>query len=170
MADVDASWAMLSYTRYEYALKIHFPQMYFLEADSGSDRENENLVEDGKTDLDKRPQKPKMLTQVEKNRRARRKEQLKAEAEATKAAQLSKEIDSLLDIIQEIEREEGEKQKRHLCRVTGIKEKLKSCPPRLGKHKFVPAPAQVLLSEEITGSLRKLKVAFLILIFKVFLL
>jgi len=36
--------------------------------------------------------------------------------------------------------------------------------------RFVPAPAQVLLSEEITGSLRKLKVAFLISIFKVFLL
>ncbi|KAH0735765.1 hypothetical protein KY285_011472 [Solanum tuberosum] len=154
MAVADASWAMFSYTRYEYALKIHFPQMYFLEADSGSDRENENLVEDGKTDLDKRPQKPKMLTQVEKNRRARCKEQLKAEAEATKAAQLSKEIDSLPDIIQEIEKEEGEKQKRHLCRVTAIKEKLKSCPPCLGKRKFVPAPAQVLLSEEITGSLR----------------
>lgn len=39
-----------------------------------------------------------MLTQVEKNRRARRKEQLKAEAEATKAAQLSKEIDRFADI------------------------------------------------------------------------
>ncbi|WMV60059.1 hypothetical protein MTR67_053444 [Solanum verrucosum] len=149
---------------------VNEEDMYFLEADSGSDRENENLVEDGKTDLDKRPQKLKMLTQVEKNRRARRKEQLKAEAEATKAAQLSKEIDSLPDIIQEIEREEGEKQKRHLRRVTVIKEKLKSCPSRLGKRKFVPAPAQVLLSEEITGSLRKLKVAFLISIFKVFLL
>ncbi|KAG5621826.1 hypothetical protein H5410_007044 [Solanum commersonii] len=172
---------------------VNEEDMYFLEADSGSDTENENLVEDGKTDLDKRSQKPKMLTQVEKNRRARRKEQLKAEAEATKAAQLSKEIDSLPDIIQEIEREEGEKQKRHLRRVTAIKEKLKSCPPRLGKRKtsdfkgilmvvtlknvstgslgfdvdkkitdlchfrFVPAPAQVLLSEEITGSLRKLK-------------
>lgn len=34
-----------------------------------------------------------MLTQVEKNRRARRKEQLKAEAEAIKATQLFKEID-----------------------------------------------------------------------------
>ncbi|PHT54749.1 hypothetical protein CQW23_03235 [Capsicum baccatum] len=102
-------------------------------------------------------QRPKMLTQVEKNRRARRKEQLKAEAEAIKATQLFKEIDSLPDIIQEIEREEGEKQKRHLRCVTAKKEKLKSCPPRLGKRKFEPAPAQVLLSEEITGSLRKLK-------------
>ncbi|KAH0708014.1 hypothetical protein KY289_013090 [Solanum tuberosum] len=83
---------------------VNEEDMYFLEADSESERENENLVEDGKTDLDKRPQKPKMLTQVEKNRRARRKEQLKTEAEATKAAQLSKEIDSLPDIIQEIER------------------------------------------------------------------
>ncbi|KAL3334402.1 hypothetical protein AABB24_030909 [Solanum stoloniferum] len=85
--------------------------MYFLEADSGSDTENEKQVEDGNTDLEKRPQKPKMVTQVEKNRRARRKEQLKAQAESTKAAQLSKEIDSLLDIIQEIEREEGENRK-----------------------------------------------------------
>ncbi|KAF3674928.1 putative RING-H2 finger protein ATL73-like [Capsicum annuum] len=105
----------------------------------------------------RRTQRPKMLTQVEKNRRARRKEQLKAEAEAIKATQLFKEIDSLPDIIQEIEREEGEKQKRHLRCVTAKKEKLKSCPPRLGKRKFEPAPAQVLLSEEITGSLRKLK-------------
>ncbi|KAJ8537217.1 hypothetical protein K7X08_035618 [Anisodus acutangulus] len=136
---------------------VNEEEMYFLEADSGSDVENENLLEDGNTNLEKRPQKPKMLTQVEKNRRARRKEQLKAENEATKSKQLSKEIDSLPDIIQEIEKEEEEKQKRHLRRVTAKKEKLKSCPPRLGKRKFEPAPAQVLLSEEITGSLRKLK-------------
>ncbi|KAK2431060.1 ribosome biogenesis protein NOP53 [Trifolium repens] len=36
-------------------------------------------------------------------------------------------------------------------------EKLKACPPRLRKHKFQPAPVQVLLSEEINGSIRKLK-------------
>ncbi|XP_009803930.1 ribosome biogenesis protein NOP53 [Nicotiana tabacum] len=136
---------------------VNEEEMYLLEADSGSDVENENLMEDGTTELEKRPQKPKMLTQVEKNRRARRKEQLKAEAEATKAEKLSKEIDSLPDIIQEIEKEDEEKQKRHLRRVTAKKERLKSCPPRLGKRKFEPAPAQVLLSEEITGSLRKLK-------------
>ncbi|MCD7465426.1 hypothetical protein HAX54_001272 [Datura stramonium] len=110
-------------------------QMYFLEADSGSDAKNENLMEDGNKDLEKRPQKHKMLTQVEKNRLARRKEQLKAEAK----------------------RERIRNRKRHLRRVTAKKEKLKSCPPRLGKRKFEPAPAQVLLSEEITGSLRKLK-------------
>ncbi|KAH0775387.1 hypothetical protein KY290_012524 [Solanum tuberosum] len=117
---------------------VNEEDMYFLEADSGSDMENENLVEDGKTDLDKRPQKPKMLTRVEKNRRI----------------VICSCACSLPDIIQEIEREEGENQKRHLRRVTAIKEKLKSCPPRLGKRKLVPAPAQVLLSEEITGSLR----------------
>ncbi|WJX58960.1 hypothetical protein P8452_44359 [Trifolium repens] len=37
-------------------------------------------------------------------------------------------------------------------------EKLKACPPCLRKHKFQPAPVQVLLSEEINGSIRKLKV------------
>ncbi|KAH0661851.1 hypothetical protein KY284_026782 [Solanum tuberosum] len=65
---------------------VNEEDMYFLEADSGSDTENEKQVEDGNTDLEKRPQKPKMVTQVEKNRRARRKEQLKAQAESTKAA------------------------------------------------------------------------------------
>lgn len=44
---------------------------------------------------------------------------------------------SLPDIIQEIEKEDEEKQKRHLRRVTAKKERLKSCPPRLGKCKYV---------------------------------
>jgi hypothetical protein len=31
-------------------------------------------------------------------------------------------------------------------------------PPRLGKHRFEAAPLAVLTSEEVTGSLRELKV------------
>lgn len=134
-------------------------EMYFIEADEGSDDDMnpENLVENEDTVSEKRPFKTKRVTTVELNKRARRKEQLKKEAEAKKAQNLSKEIDGLPDILQEIAKEDEEKQKRHLRRVVAKKEKSKSCPPRLGKHKFEPAPVQVLLTEERTGSIRKLK-------------
>uniref|UniRef100_A0A5B6YUX6 Ribosome biogenesis protein NOP53 n=1 Tax=Davidia involucrata TaxID=16924 RepID=A0A5B6YUX6_DAVIN len=134
--------------------------MYFLEADNGSDNDDpnvENLDENGDTEPEKRPSTTKRVTRVELNKRARRKEQLIVEAEAKKVEEFSKEIDCLPDIIQEIAKEDEEKSRRHLRRIVAKQERLKSRPPRLGKHKFEPAPLQVLLSEEITGSLRKLK-------------
>ncbi|KAL2549842.1 Uncharacterized protein Fot_11372 [Forsythia ovata] len=133
-------------------------EKYFLDADGeDNDDQNENLIENGDADPEKRPHKTKLVTRVEMNRRIRRKEQLKAEAKAKKVEELSKEIDSLPDILQEIAKDDEEKHKRHLRRIVAKKERLKACPPRLGKHKFVPAPLQVLLSEEKTGSLRQLK-------------
>uniref|UniRef100_A0A7N0TIC0 Ribosome biogenesis protein NOP53 n=1 Tax=Kalanchoe fedtschenkoi TaxID=63787 RepID=A0A7N0TIC0_KALFE len=132
---------------------------YFLDADGGSnddssdDLEPANMDEDGNI----RPKKTKRVTRVELNKRARRKEVLKKEADAKKVKELSKEIDSLPSIIQEIEKENKEKEKRRIRRVVAKQERLKVRPPRLGKRKFEPAPTQVLLSEEITGSLRKLK-------------
>ncbi|PON83231.1 Ribosome biogenesis protein Nop53/GLTSCR [Trema orientale] len=132
---------------------------YFIEADDGSDEdmdpENEGETEDAAAE--KRIAKTKRVTQVELNKRDRRKEQLRKEAESEKLENLSREIDSLPDILQEIAKEDEEKHKRHIRRVVAKQEKLKSCPPRLGKHKFQPAPVQVLLSEEITGSLRQIK-------------
>ncbi|XP_050385877.1 ribosome biogenesis protein NOP53 [Argentina anserina] len=134
-------------------------EMYFIEADEGSedDMNPENLDENEDGTSERRLLKKERVTTVVLNKRARRKEQLKREAEAKKLQKLSKEIDSLPDIIQEIAKEDEEKQKRHLRHVVAKKEKSKSCPPRLGKHKFEPAPVQVLLTEERTGSIRKLK-------------
>nr|KJB74393.1 hypothetical protein B456_011G293300 [Gossypium raimondii] len=131
---------------------------YFIEADDGNDdqMDEENLSEDDKA-TEKRPLKTKRVTRVELNKRARRKEQQKKEAEAKKAVEFSKDIDNLPDILQEIAKEDEEKQKRHLRKAIAKQERLKACPPRLGKYKFQPAPPQVLLSEELTGSLRKLK-------------
>ncbi|OVA13161.1 P60-like [Macleaya cordata] len=133
--------------------------MYFLDADDGSDGDldEENMSIDNDTASEQRSSKAKRVTRVEQNRRARRKEQLKAQAEAKKVGELSKEIDCLPDIMKEIAKEDEEKQKRHFRRVVAKQERLKSGPPRLGKYKFEPAPAQVLLSEDISGSLRKLK-------------
>ncbi|PSS34428.1 P60-like protein [Actinidia chinensis var. chinensis] len=131
--------------------------VYFLEADNESEDDDQSIENQNGDEHEKRLSITKKVTKVELNRRARRSKQLRAEAEVKKVKQLSKEIDSLPNIIQEIAKEDEEKQKRHLRRVVAKQERLKSRPPRLGKHKFDPAPVQVLLSEEITGSLRKLK-------------
>ncbi|XP_021295537.1 uncharacterized protein At2g40430 [Herrania umbratica] len=132
---------------------------YFIEADDGTDEEmnEENLSENKDPATEKRPSKTKRVTRVELNKRARRKVLLRKEAEAKKAEEFSKDIDSLPDILQEIAKEDEEKQKKQLRKVIAKQERLKACPPRLGKYKFQSAPSQVLLSEELTGSLRKLK-------------
>ncbi|KAL9260271.1 Ribosome biogenesis protein NOP53-like protein [Drosera capensis] len=131
------------------AKAIDEEDIYFLEADyDGKDEmDEENGIPDEETLSENRMSTTKMVTRVELNRRARRKERLREEAE----------MKNISDIIQEIEEEDKEKEKRHIRRVVAKQERLKSCPPRLGKRKFEPARVQVLLSEEITGSLRQLK-------------
>ncbi|CAI0416198.1 unnamed protein product [Linum tenue] len=132
---------------------IEEEEMYFLEVDNGDDEANE----ENEDAPEKSSSMKKMVTKVEFNRRARLKDRQKKESEAKKKAEISKEIDSLPTIIDEIAKEDEEKQKRMMRRLVAKQERLKQQPPRLGRHKFVPAPTQVLLSEEITGSLRKLK-------------
>ncbi|GKC13260.1 ribosome biogenesis protein NOP53 [Tanacetum coccineum] len=155
---------------------INEEDRYFLDANNESDDDEEEKDEGeiGDADLEKSlaatytalnhlgdketlPFKTKRVTRVKLNRRARNKERMKLEAEVKKTKAFSKELDSLPEIIDEIAKEDEEKGNRHLRRVVAKQERLKSCPPRLGRHKFEPAPVQVLLSEEITGSLRKLK-------------
>uniref|UniRef100_A0A7N0UH31 Ribosome biogenesis protein NOP53 n=1 Tax=Kalanchoe fedtschenkoi TaxID=63787 RepID=A0A7N0UH31_KALFE len=109
---------------------------YFLDADGGSndddsdDSEPENRDENGNI----RPKKAKRVARVELNKRARRKEVLRKEEEAKKVKELSKEIDSLPNIILEIEKENKEKEKRRIRRVVAKQERLKVRPPRLGKR------------------------------------
>ncbi|KAL6607853.1 hypothetical protein ACP70R_040916 [Stipagrostis hirtigluma subsp. patula] len=128
---------------------------FFLDADDGDGEGDGDQDADGSAE--QRKTKTKRVTRVELNRRARRKERLRAEAEAKKKEILSKEIDSLPNIIGEIAKEDQEKEKRRIRRTVAKLESQKSGPPRLGRHKFEPAPVQVLLTEEISGSLRKLK-------------
>ncbi|RCV15472.1 hypothetical protein SEVIR_3G059600v4 [Setaria viridis] len=131
---------------------------FFLDADDGDeDVTDDDGEQDADTSVGQRKNKTKRVTRVEMNRRARRKERLREEAEAKKMESISKEIDSLPNIIDEIAKEDEEKQKRRIRRTVIKEERLKSGPPRLGRHKFEPAPVQVLLTEEISGSLRKLK-------------
>ena len=94
---------------------------------------------------------------MELNKRARRKERLRTEADAKKLEVFSKQIDSLPNILEEIAKEDKEKEEKRIRLTVAKQERLKSAPRRLGRHKFEPAPVQVLLTEEISGSLRKLK-------------
>ncbi|KAJ0980795.1 hypothetical protein J5N97_009050 [Dioscorea zingiberensis] len=131
---------------------------YFLDADGANENNLDEDVDDSADDLTaQRNPKTKRVTRVELNRRARRKEQLRTEAEAKKIDLVHKEIDCLPDIMKEIAKEDEEKHRRHVRRIVARKERLKSGPPRFGKSKFEPAPLQVLLTEEISGSIRKLK-------------
>ncbi|KAI9156129.1 hypothetical protein LWI28_001065 [Acer negundo] len=129
---------------------------YFLEVDNASDDEGnvENLSENAH---ENRSIKTKRVTRVELNKRARLKDLQTKNEKAKKVEEVSKQIDCLPDIIQEIAKEDEENKKRHMRRLVAKQERLKVRPPRLGRHKFEPAPTQVLLSEEINGSLRKLK-------------
>lgn len=133
---------------------------FFLDAGEG-DEDEDAAENDGDQDADtsigQRKNTTKRVTRVEMNRRARRKERLRAEAKAKKMENILKEIDSLPNIMDEIAKEDKEKEKRHKRRTVVKEERRKSGPPRLGRHKFEPAPVQVLLTEEISGSLRKLK-------------
>ncbi|GAV62466.1 Nop53 domain-containing protein [Cephalotus follicularis] len=132
---------------------------YLVEADDGNNNnpDVEHLSENDDSAPEKWSTRTKKVTRVELNKRAKRKELQKKEAEAKKKEEVSKEIDCLSDILEEIAKEEEEKHKKHIRRVVAKQDRLKARPPRLGKHKFQPAPRQVLLSEEITGSLRKIK-------------
>lgn len=69
---------------------------------------------------------------------------------------------SLPKIIKEIAEEDKEKLNKKIRQTIAKEEVLKIRPPRLGKHKYEAPPVQVLLTEEMTGSLRKLKVIYIL--------
>ncbi|KAL4568128.1 hypothetical protein LXL04_023730 [Taraxacum kok-saghyz] len=116
--------------------------MYFLDADKENDDDDDDVDENDDANLEKRPFKTKRVTRVVLNKRNRNKEKMKVQAEAKKTKEFVKEHNSLPAIINEIAKEDEEKSKRHERRVIAKQERLKSCPPCLGRHKFEPAPVQ----------------------------
>ncbi|KAK8916266.1 hypothetical protein KSP39_PZI022765 [Platanthera zijinensis] len=131
--------------------------IYFLDADDDNESNAEDVVDANGELIAQRKPKAKQVTRVELNRRTKHKAQLKAEVEAKKREDLSKQIDCISDIMKEISNDDMEKDRRHRRRIISKHESLKIRPPRVGKNKFEPAPKQVLLTEEISGSIRKLK-------------
>lgn len=64
-----------------------------------------------------------------------------------------------LQIQGELAEAEAEKEAARLRRQLDRAERQAAVPPKLGKQRFEPAPLQVLASDEVTGSLRRLKPA-----------
>lgn len=132
--------------------------MCFLDVDDGMDDNlDANDHECDMSNLGQRSLKIRKLTRSELNRKARRKDQLKIEEKKRMREKVKEDFECLPDMIQDIEKEDEERERRRLRRAISKQERLLKGPPRLGRAKFVPEPLQVLLSEEVTGSIRKLK-------------
>uniref|UniRef100_A0A1J3FVA9 Ribosome biogenesis protein NOP53 n=1 Tax=Noccaea caerulescens TaxID=107243 RepID=A0A1J3FVA9_NOCCA len=137
-------------------------ERYFLGVDNVSegddDADVEKEVSDAGNKLEETKKRvPVRVTRVVFNKRTRQKALLKKLTKEKYKEKISNEIDSLPNILEEISREDEEKQNKLVRRAIAKQDVLKIRPPRLGKHKFEAPPVQVLLTEEITGSLRKLK-------------
>eukprot|EP00494_Astrolonche_serrata_P002509 UN02515 len=95
---------------------------FFLDAaddgDAAADGDVDAAEGDGDQDADaltgERKTKTKRVTRVELNKRARRKERLRTEADAKKLEVLSKQIDSLPNILEEIAKEDKEKEEKRI--------------------------------------------------------
>ncbi|CAK0781566.1 hypothetical protein CVIRNUC_005407 [Coccomyxa viridis] len=98
-------------------------------------------------------------TAADRNRAARAKEQDAAVGVKQKLKQQRRDLQNMKLLEQELQDMEAEKTHRRQRRDAIKAEKALTEPPRLGKLKYEKAPVQVLLSSEITGSLRKLKAA-----------
>lgn len=68
-----------------------------------------------------------------------------------------RDIDNVKHIQQQLQEEEADRQEVRAAKAAAKAEKAMHEPPRLGKVKFEAEPVQVLLSEEVSGSLRKLR-------------
>ncbi|KAG2285178.1 hypothetical protein Bca52824_044782 [Brassica carinata] len=137
---------------------INGKSAYFLGVDNGSEGEEEaDAANDVSEAGNKTARTTKRVTRVMLNKRARQKALRKEETKEKHKEKLSKEIDSLPKIIKEIAEDDKEKLNKKIRQTIAKEEVLKIRPPRLGKHKYEAPPVQVLLTEEMTGSLRKLK-------------
>ncbi|DBB13072.1 TPA: nop53 (60S ribosomal biogenesis) [Trebouxia sp. C0006] len=68
-----------------------------------------------------------------------------------------RDIDNVKHIQQQLQEEEADREEVRAAKAAAKTEKATHEPPRLGKVKFEAEPVQVLLSEEVSGSLRKLR-------------
>lgn len=94
-------------------------------------------------------------TRAEINRIRRHKHRLREEEEKVAAKRLKAAMHNIKRVKEEVDLDLEEKERRRIRNQIAREERRKRMPARLGKVKYVPEPTHVLLSEEISGSLRK---------------
>lgn len=142
--------------RFSNEAASHISELDMLQVDDDSTlHDDEETGEAPVAAIDRRP--PQQKTATQRNREARRKA---ADAESLKRQQrkaLGKDILRAPDLVAEIEAEVTAQKYSAQRRKADLAEKRAVEPPRLGKQLYEPASVQVLLSEELQGSLRTLK-------------
>ncbi|KAI7842991.1 hypothetical protein COHA_003396 [Chlorella ohadii] len=134
-------------------------------ADGGEEQQQDGQQQEGSDNEDdaigaaaaRHRQEAEKKTRKDRNREKRRREAEDALQEQRKLKAQRRELQSLAQIQAELEEEEAEKEAARLRRKLDQEERLAAEPPRLSKHRFQPMPLQVLTSDELAGSLRRLK-------------
>lgn len=96
------------------------------------------------------------MTKAQRNKQLRKREQ-EAEEEANRLAKRQRrDLSNLKQLNAGLKAREAEEADKQARRKVARDERRLEAPGRLGKHLFQPEPATVLLSEEVTGSYRRL--------------
>ncbi|KAK5576735.1 hypothetical protein RB653_007879 [Dictyostelium firmibasis] len=94
------------------------------------------------------------ITKLEKNKRIRRAEEMKRQKIALQKKDFNKQVDQVMDTLQEVIQEE--EIAKELNKKLVEKKSLKSMPRRLGKYKLSESQEPILLTHELPSSLSKL--------------
>lgn len=126
--------------------------------DPESDESSATEAEEEDTEQPKAiKKKGEKKTQADINRKRRHKHRLREEKEKAAAKRLKVAMQNIKKVKEEVDLDLEEKERRRIRNQIAREERRKRMPARLGKVKYVPEPTHVLLSEEISGSLRKTK-------------
>ena len=96
------------------------------------------------------------MTKAQRNKQTRAREQRAAEEANRLAKRQRHELSNLKALKSRLEEEEAAAADKQERRKVAREERRAEAPRRLGKHRFTPEPSAVLLTEEVTGSLRQL--------------
>ncbi|CAG9462492.1 unnamed protein product [Pedinophyceae sp. YPF-701] len=117
-----------------------------------SDSEPEDAGSEGE---DVAPQKrPEKKTRAQRNKERRVAEEAARLAARRALKKQRREIDGLGRTRRELEEEEADREVLRARREAMLAERALQEPPRLGRHKFEPAPVEVLPTDELPGSMR----------------
>ncbi|KAM9986290.1 hypothetical protein ACTFIY_010721 [Dictyostelium cf. discoideum] len=95
------------------------------------------------------------ITKLEKNKRIRRAEEMKRQKLALQKKEFNKQVDEVLDTLQEVV--EAEQVAKELNKKRVEKKSLNNMPRRLGKYKLSDSSEPILLSHELPKSLSTLR-------------
>jgi len=96
------------------------------------------------------------MTKAQRNKQVRKREQEAAEEANRLAKRQRRDLSNLKHLNSALTEEQAQSVDKQARRQVARDERRLEAPSRLGKHLYQPEPAPVLLTEELTGSYRRL--------------